>query len=75
MWLCLFKGHDWDACTCRRCGKIRDTWHIPEDYTYWSCDLCNKYHYMDCGDCEGAHITVTHCAKCGHLVDESGRLL
>ncbi len=42
MWLCLFKGHDWDACTRRRCGKIRDTGHIPEDYTYWSCDLATN---------------------------------
>ncbi|NCC16105.1 MAG: hypothetical protein EOM28_07105 [Clostridia bacterium] len=75
MWQCLFKGHDWDGCTCRCCGKITDTRHIPEDYTDWSCDLCNKYHDMECEDCEGAYISVIDCAKCGHLVDEFGRLM
>jgi hypothetical protein len=71
-WKCFFGKHDWNGCTCLVCGKVRRNGHVPAPYTYWSCDLCNDYHYMDCGDCEGYYETVTACARCGKLVDEDG---
>lgn len=72
---CLRKDHDWNGCTCRRCGKERDEGHVPRDYNYNSCDICNDYHYMDCGDCEGHEITVTTCAICGKELDSTDSYL
>ncbi len=38
-WNCNITRHDWDACTCRRCGEQRDQFH---DWDGCSCKRCNK---------------------------------
>lgn len=67
---CILKGHDWDGCICRRCKKHRDREHKPVDEIIDLCDACNRYHYMDCGDCGGGTETRTYCAVCGESIHE-----
>lgn len=36
---CLFGGHDWDGCVCRRCGRKRDKDH---DWDGCVCRRCGE---------------------------------
>jgi hypothetical protein len=63
---CLFGMHDWYAhtkCKCRRCGKIRDNFHVWEKDCE-TCQLCSTTR-QNAHSWEGCK-----CPKCGKTRDE-----
>ena len=73
---CRKKGHDWDSCICRRCGKKRNSEHDWERVCLdgGGCDTCpQKAGPGDWGMCmpETGGVCVRHftyedrCKKCG----------
>lgn len=59
---CRIKGHDWDGCTCRRCGAKRDEAH---DWNGCKCRRCRKTRD------EGHDWDVCICRRCGKTRDEA----
>ena len=81
---CMLKGHDWDHCRCKRCGKLRNSHHAVECCGE-VCRICGKTIDHDweavkrenCGpmDYDSASrpvndfiVTLYKCKNCGCLI-------
>ncbi len=76
---CLLKGHDWNGCTCARCGEVRDEGHVF-DHCGEACRICGRKMDHDWievfketvgpneyGCVENVTTILYECRRCGKL--------
>ena len=55
----LFEGHDWNGCTCRKCGKVRKEGHVigtDKDNGLKICSICRGVKCSHCGEVNPVRI-------------------
>ena len=85
--VCLVKGHEWNGCTCTRCGKVRNEQHnvpgcagecricgqmIDHDWEAVSSSVVEEATYDSAGRPASDIVeTVYRCRRCGK--EKTGR--
>ena len=67
---CENGNHDWNGCTCQRCGKVRNEAHKYSRMTYYgaavSCHICGKVCNHRSPEGHSLWVSGCKCSECGN---------